>query len=70
MTTPARRILRDRELDETTKTSRITRWRWRRKGKFPAPVELGPNCIGYFEDEIQEWLSSRPRRGGADSGAA
>jgi len=29
---------------------------------FPAPVELGPNSIGWFEDEIDDWLAARRRR--------
>ncbi len=31
---------------------------------FPAAVSLGPNATGWFEDEIIEWLESRPRGGG------
>jgi predicted DNA-binding transcriptional regulator AlpA len=37
-------------------------WRDVRARRFPPPIELGPNSIGWFEDEIDEWLASRPRR--------
>lgn len=41
--------------------SRTTLWRDIRAGKFPAPVQLGPNSIGFYEDEVDAWLVSRPR---------
>ena len=28
---------------------------------FPAPVQIGANSTGWFEDEIIEWQESRPR---------
>jgi predicted DNA-binding transcriptional regulator AlpA len=31
-------------------------------GRFPAPIELGPNSIGWFEDWLDDWLLTRPRR--------
>ena len=30
-------------------------------GKFPAPIVLGPNAVGWFENEIEDWLETRPR---------
>jgi len=57
-----RRILRESEVEHVTGLSRVQRWRKRRRGEFPAAVELGPNSIGYFEDEILQWLEARPRR--------
>ena len=33
----------------------------RRKGKFPAPIVIGPNAIGWYEDEVEDWIESRPR---------
>jgi prophage regulatory protein len=56
-----RHILRDREVEERTKVSRVQRWRRVRAGTFPAPVQLGPNSIGWYEDEIEAWLAARPR---------
>jgi predicted DNA-binding transcriptional regulator AlpA len=41
---------------------RVQLWRDVRAGKFPAPIELGPNAIGWFRTEIDAWLASRPRR--------
>jgi prophage regulatory protein len=56
-----RRIMRDPEVQQRTQMSRVQRWRRVRKGTFPPPVQLGPNSIGWFEDEIEAWLSQRPR---------
>ena len=33
-----------------------------RAGRFPAPIELGPNRIGWRRSWIEDWLASRPRR--------
>jgi prophage regulatory protein len=56
----ADRILRDKELDELTGTSRTTRWRLIKKGEFPAPVQISDTTIGWRESVIQEWIRSRP----------
>ena len=38
---------------------------WRRaqdpEDDFPRPVECGNGRIGYFEDEVEAWINSRPR---------
>ena len=48
--------------------SRVQVWRDVRDGLFPAPIVLGPNSVGWFTDEVDEWLASRPRRTyGADN---
>jgi prophage regulatory protein len=57
-----RKILREPEVKQRTGKSRAQRWRDIRDGRFPAPVELGRNSIGWFEDEIEAWLATRPRR--------
>lgn len=56
-----RRILRDPEVQERTQLSRVQRWRWVRNGTFPAPVQLGPNSIGWYEEEIEAWIAARQR---------
>ena len=58
-----RRILRPKEVRERTGYGRTMLWI---KGRdpddpFPSPIQLGPNSIGYFEDEISRWLETRPR---------
>jgi hypothetical protein len=29
---------------------------------FPAPIEFGPNTLAWDLDEVEEYVSSRPRR--------
>jgi prophage regulatory protein len=56
------RILREPEVKKRTGLSRVQRWR-RVRAKpptFPAPVQLGPNSIGWKESDIDQWLNSRP----------
>ena len=40
---------------------RKTIYNWTRKGLFPEPVQIGPNKIGWYADEVTAWLESRPR---------
>jgi len=49
-------------VSRATGKSRVQLWRDIRAKRFPAPIELGPNSVAWFEDEINEWLASRPRR--------
>ena len=56
------KILRVRQVIAATGLSRTTIWRLgqRRDGSFPKPVRLGPNAIGWREDDVREWIDSRP----------
>ena len=53
------KFLRQRELTETTGLSRTTLWRMERSGAFPRRRRLGPNCVGWVDDEVNEWKKSR-----------
>ena len=62
ISTGDRKVIRDEaRLREKGCPGRVQRWRLIREGKFPAPIKLGANRIGFFEDEIDAWLASRPR---------
>lgn len=75
-TSPPRRVIRIPEVRKRVGLSRIQIWRKTNDptDAFPAAVELGPNSIGFYESEIEDWLASRPRRGAcpdaADAGPA
>jgi prophage regulatory protein len=56
-----RRVIRRKGVITKTGRSYPTIWRAVRAGTFPAPIVLGPNSVGWFEDEIDAWLASRPR---------
>jgi prophage regulatory protein len=45
-----------------TSLSTATLKRAARAQKFPLPMELGPNRIGWRRSEIDAWIASRPRR--------
>ena len=57
-----RRIIRKPAVRDKVAKSAAQIWRDVRAGKFPPPVQLGPNSIGWYEDEIDAWLAARPRR--------
>jgi prophage regulatory protein len=58
---PQRKIIRSRQVIARTGRSRSTIWRDVREGRFPAPVQLGPSAVGWYEDEIDGWVMARPR---------
>lgn len=33
-----------------------------KSGEFPARLELGPNSVGWYEHEVEEWNANRRRR--------
>jgi len=45
-----------------TGKSRVQLWRDIRAHRFPPPIELGPNSIGWYRSEIDAWMAERPRR--------
>ena len=58
----AREIIRFPRVKKMTGKSRTQVWRDMRAGLFPASVELGPNAVGWYLDEIIGWQESRRRR--------
>ena len=36
-------------------------------GRFPQPLQIGARAVAWVEDEIEEWIRTRPRaRGGSE----
>jgi prophage regulatory protein len=54
-----RQILRRPEVLKQTGLSSPTQKRLEDAGQFPARLQLGPNSVGWFEDEVDAWLESR-----------
>lgn len=52
-------ILRRREVEARTGLGRSTVYDAIKNGTFPAPVQLGPNSVGWVESEINAWLADR-----------
>lgn len=55
-----REILRLPDVLEMIGVGRRTLYRWSRNGDFPAPIQLGPNSIGWRRADVEEWIESRP----------
>jgi len=55
------KILSPKEVVKLTGLSRVTLWRLERGDQFPKRVNLTPARVGWPEDEVEEWLESRPR---------
>ena len=58
---PERPILRVADLLDQLNLSRTTIWRLRRAGKFPQPIRLSANAIGWPAHVIDKWLAERPK---------
>ena len=55
------RVLRLREVLDRVGLSKSTLWRLIKAGQFPKPISLGPRAVGWIEEEIDQWISSRSR---------
>lgn len=55
----ATRLLRPVEVYTRTGLSRMTVWRLRHLGQFPAPVQASERRVAYREDQVDEWIASR-----------
>ena len=62
----SRKIIRKQEVCERVGLAPVTIWRKANdpNDEFPAPIILGANSTGFYEDEIDAWIESRPRGGG------
>jgi len=60
--TPGRQLINEREVLRRVGFSRSTLQRRTLGGEFPMPVQTGPNSKAWFEDEVDHWMESRPRR--------
>lgn len=53
------RMLSKRQLKELVLYSPQHIARLEKAGKFPRRVQLGPNRVGWVEDEVLDWLQNR-----------
>lgn len=58
-----RKLQRPKKVRERTGLGRTSVWSKSRdpSDPFPSPVQIGANSIAFYEDEIDEWLETRPR---------
>lgn len=57
------RIIRMNEIERLTGLSKRTIYRKEGSGDFPERIHLGPNAVGWYEHEIQEWIESLRLKG-------
>jgi prophage regulatory protein len=55
------KILKQKEVVHLTGLSKVTIWRLEQRGAFPTKISLSPNRVGWLEDEVLDWITSRPR---------
>lgn len=53
------RIIRLREVMATTGLARSTVYKYISEGLFPKPVSLGERCVGWVEEEVQDWVMEK-----------
>ena len=54
-------VVRYSEVVGMTGLSRTTIWRLERAGKFPQRLRLSSNRVGWYQNEVEKWISTRPR---------
>jgi prophage regulatory protein len=55
----AAKIIRRKGLTEMTGLSISTILRYVKAGQFPPGIRLGPNSVGWDENDVQAWIESR-----------
>jgi prophage regulatory protein len=55
------KILKLKDVVQMTSIGKVTIWRLEQRGEFPAKIVLSPNRVGWIEDEVSDWIASRPR---------
>jgi prophage regulatory protein len=53
------RIIRLKEVIDSTGLARSTVYKYVGEGTFPKPVSLGDRCVGWVEREVHEWILAR-----------
>ena len=53
-------ILRQKDVSNKVKLSKATMYNLINQGLFPAPIRLGLKSVGWTEESIDNWITSRP----------
>ncbi len=62
-----RKIIRMRRVRGLISLSETTIWRLQQEGRFPMRMSLGARAVGWFEDEVLDWMYSIERKKPAPS---
>jgi prophage regulatory protein len=55
-------IIRRPEVTQRTGLPKSSIYALMRDGHFPEPVKLSPRAVGWYEDLVDEWITSRRPR--------
>ena len=64
------RIIRLKEVIDSTGLPRSTIYKYIGEGTFPKTVSLGDRCVGWVESEVHEWILARIEERDLAEGAA
>ncbi|MBK61264.1 MAG: AlpA family transcriptional regulator [Pseudomonas sp.] len=53
------RIIRLKEVINSTGLARSTIYKYIGEGTFPKPVSLGDRCVGWVDSEVHDWILAR-----------
>lgn len=53
------RIIRLKDVIDSTGLGRSTVYKYISEGTFPKPVSLGDRCVGWVEGEVRDWILAR-----------
>ncbi|AMR67344.1 helix-turn-helix transcriptional regulator [Aquipseudomonas alcaligenes] len=53
------RLIRLKEVMRATGLARSTIYKYIAEESFPKPVSLGERCVGWVDDEVQDWIMAR-----------
>jgi prophage regulatory protein len=56
---PLARLLSQREVLALLGVSRVSVYKWRREGRFPAPVVLSTRTLRWREDDVAAFVAAR-----------
>jgi prophage regulatory protein len=62
-TLPPSKILRKPTVIERVGLSGTTIWRLTRARKFPQPIRLSENSVGWLESDVEHWIAERVEAG-------
>lgn len=53
------KIIRLKDVIDTTGLARSTVYKYVAEGFFPKPISLGDRCVGWVESEVHDWILAR-----------
>lgn len=53
------RIIRLKEVIDSTGLARSTIYKYMAEGNFPRPLSLGDRCVGWADSEVHDWILAR-----------